>query len=124
MVTFGLVSSVFDFLTFGALLFILDATKEQFRTGWFLESIVSASLIVLVIRSRKPFFRSRPSKYLLLATLSTVVATVALPYTPLGAVFGFAQVPPSFLLLTALIVALYIGATEIVKAVFYKTVRL
>ncbi len=124
MVTFGLVSSVFDFLTFGALLFILDATKEQFRTGWFLESIVSASLIVLVIRSRKPFFKSRPSKYLLLATLSTVVATVALPYTPLGAVFGFAQVPPSFLLLTALIVALYMVATEIVKAVFYKTVRL
>jgi P-type Mg2+ transporter len=124
MLTFGLVSSVFDFLTFGALLFILDATKEQFRTGWFLESIVSASLIVLVIRSRKPFFKSRPSKYLLLATLLTVVATVALPYTPLGAIFGFARVPLSFLLVTALIVALYVISTEIVKAVFYKAVRL
>jgi Mg2+-importing ATPase len=124
MVTFGLVSSVFDFLTFGALLFILHATKEQFRTGWFLESIVSASLIVLVIRSRKPFFRSRPSQYLLLATLLTVAATVALPYTPLGPLFGFAQVPLSFLLLIALIVALYVVSTEIVKAVFYKAVRL
>ena len=124
MLTFGLVSSVFDYLTFGALLFILDATKEQFRTGWFLESVVSASLIVLVIRSRKPFFKSRPSKYLLLATLLTVVATVALPYTPLGAIFGFAQVPLSFLLVTALIVALYVVSTEIVKAVFYKAVRL
>ena len=124
MVTFGLVSSVFDFLTFGALLFILHATKEQFRTGWFLESIVSASLIVLVIRSRKPFFRSRPSKYLLLATLLTVAATVALPYTPLGDLFGFAQVPLAFLLLIALIVALYVVATEIVKAIFYRAVKL
>jgi Mg2+-importing ATPase len=124
MVTFGLVSSVFDFLTFGALLFVLHATQEQFRTGWFLESIVSASLIVLVIRSRKPFFRSRPSQYLLLATLLTVVATVALPYTPLGPLFGFARVPLSFLLLIALIVALYVVATEMVKAVFYRTVKL
>ena len=124
MVTFGLVSSVFDFLTFGALLFILHATKEQFRTGWFLESIVSASLIVLVIRSRKPFFRSRPSKYLLLATLLTVAATVAHPYTPLGPLFGFARVPLSFLLLVALIVALYVVATEIVKAIFYRAVKL
>jgi Mg2+-importing ATPase len=124
MVTFGLVSSVFDFLTFGALLFVLNATREQFRTGWFVESIVSASLIVLVIRSRKPFFRSRPSQYLLLATLLTVTATVALPYTPLGPLFGFAQVPLSFLLMIALIVSLYVVATELVKAVFYRTVRL
>ena len=64
MMTFGMVSSVFDYLTFGALLFLLHATPEQFRTGWFLESVISASLIVLVIRSRKPFFKSRPSTYL------------------------------------------------------------
>ena len=64
MMTFGLVSSVFDYLTFGALLLVLHATQDQFRTGWFLESVISASLIVLVIRSRKPFFKSRPSQYL------------------------------------------------------------
>jgi P-type Mg2+ transporter len=57
MITFGLVSSVFDYLTFGVLLFLLYATPDQFRTGWFLESVASASLIVLVIRSRKPFSR-------------------------------------------------------------------
>jgi len=124
MITFGLVSSVFDFLTFGALLFILQATQEQFRTGWFLESIVSASLIVLVIRSRKPFFRSTPSKSLLLATLLTVAATLALPYTPLGGIFGFEPVPLSFLLLIGTIVALYVVSAEIVKAVFYRKVRL
>jgi Mg2+-importing ATPase len=82
MITFGIVSSVFDYLTFGVLLLILHATQVQFRTGWFLESVISASLIVLVIRSRKPFFKSRPGKYLLIATLSIVVVTVIVPFTP------------------------------------------
>ena len=124
MLTFGLVSSVFDFLTFGALLYILGANQDQFRTGWFLESVVSASLIVLVIRSRQPFFKSRPSKYLLIATLLTVAATVVLPFTPLGEIFGFRPLPLSFLLLIAIIVVLYIVSAELVKAVFYKKVKL
>jgi len=123
MITFGLVSSVFDFLTFGGLLFILHATQDQFRTGWFLESVISASLIVLVIRSRKPFFKSRPAKYLLMATLLTVVVTVALPYTPLRGILGFERLPLSFLLLIAIIVVLYILSAELVKKVFYKRVR-
>ena len=123
MLTFGLVSSVFDFLTFGALRFILHATQDQFRTGWFLESVISASLIVLVIRSRKPFFKSRPAKYLLLATLLTVAVTVAVPYTPLGELFGFSRLPLSFLLLITVIVIFYIFAAEIVKTVFYKRVK-
>lgn len=124
MFTFGLVSSVFDYLTFGALLFILHATQDQFRTGWFLESVISASLIVLVIRSRQPFFKSRPSKYLLAATLLTVIVTLVLPYTPLGGIFGFSPLPISFLLLIALIVVFYIVTAEIVKAAFYTKVRL
>jgi P-type Mg2+ transporter len=123
MVTFGMVSSLFDFVTFGALLFILHATREQFRTGWFLESVISACLIVLVIRTRKPFLRSRPARYLLMATLLTVGATVALPYTPLGTIFGFSPVPIPFLLLVATIVALYVLSAEMAKAVFYKRVK-
>jgi P-type Mg2+ transporter len=123
MLTFGLVSSVFDYVTFGVLLFILHATKDQFRTGWFLESVVSASLIVLVIRSRKPFFKSRPAKYLVMATLLTVVVTVVLPFTPLGGIFGFSRPPLSFLLLIAVVVVLYIVSAEMVKAVFYKRVK-
>jgi len=123
MLTFGLLSSVFDFLTFGALLLILHATQVQFRTGWFLESVISASLIVLVIRSRRPFFKSRPAKYLLIATLLTVAVTVVLPYTPLGEIFGFGRLSLSFLLLIAIIVVLYIVSAELVKKVFYKMVR-
>jgi len=123
MMTFGLVSSVFDFLTFGALLLILHATKEQFRTGWFLESVISASVIVLVIRSRKPFFKSRPAKALLAATLLTVVVTVVLPFTPLASIFGFTRLPLSFLLLIAIIVVLYIVSAELVKKIFYRRVK-
>jgi len=124
MITFGLVSSIFEYLTFGALLTILHATQDQFRTGWFLESVISASLIVLVIRSRRPFFRSTPGKYLLLATLLTAAVTLTLPFTPLGAVFGFGPLPILFLVLIAIIGAGYIVAAEMVKTVFYKKVKL
>jgi P-type Mg2+ transporter len=123
MLTFGLVSSVFDFLTFGALLYVLDANQDQFRTGWFLESVISASLIVLVIRSRQAFFQSHPSNALLIATLLTVAVTLVLPFTPLGVIFGFRPLPLAFLLLIAMVIVLYIVSAELVKAVFYKTVN-
>jgi Mg2+-importing ATPase len=123
MITFGIVSSVFDFLTFGLLLLILHATQVQFRTGWFLESVISASMIVLVIRSRKPFFRSQPGKYLLIATLSIFAVTLILPFTPLAGIFGFSPLPIPFLLLIGLTVLCYIFTAEIVKKVFYKRVK-
>ena len=123
MITFGLVSSVFDYLTFGVLMFVLQATPDQFRTGWFLESVVSASLIVLVIRSRRPFFKSRPSKYLSMATLLVVMVTLIFPFTPLGRLFGFGQIPISFLLILAIIIALYLIAAEITKALFFRKVK-
>ena len=123
MITFGLVSSVFDYLTFGLLLLILHANEGQFRTGWFLESVISASMIVLVIRSRKPFFRSKPGKYLLIATLSIAVITLIFPFTPLGIVFGFSPLTLSTYLLLLMIVVLYILAAEITKRIFYKKVK-
>jgi len=123
MVTFGIVSSVFDYCTFGALLLVLHATQVQFRTGWFLESVISASLIVLVIRSRKPFFKSRPGKYLLMTTLSVFAATLIVPYSPLAALFGFSPLPVSFLLFIGLIVLFYIVTAEITKKIFYAKVK-
>jgi len=123
MITFGLVSSLFDYLTFGLLLLVLRASEAQFRTGWFLESVISASLIVLVIRSRKPFFKSMPGKYLLIATLSIVFITIILPFTPLGTVFGFIALSLKTYLLLALIVAFYIISAEITKRIFYKKVK-
>ncbi len=122
MVTFGIVSSVFDYMTFGLLLW-LDVPIEQFRTGWFLESVVSAALIVFVVRSRKPFFKSRPGKYLWVATLAVVALTLALPYTPLATLIGFQPLSPTLLGLLGLIVASYIATAEIAKHIFYRLVR-
>jgi Mg2+-importing ATPase len=123
MITFGIVSSVFDYLTFGILLLALHATQVQFRTAWFLESVISATMIVLVIRSRKPFFRSRPGKFLQISTFSIVFLTLILPYTPLAGVFGFSPLPVPFLFFIGLIVIVYIFTAEIVKKFFYKRVK-
>ena len=123
MVVFGILSSVFDYMTFGALLFILHATPDQFRTGWFLESVISATLIVLVIRTRRPFFKSRPGKHLLIATLSIVGITLILPFTPLSAILGFSQLPPVFYMMLGGIVVLYMILAEVIKEIFYKIVK-
>ncbi|WP_017301649.1 magnesium-translocating P-type ATPase [Nodosilinea nodulosa] len=123
MLVFGLLSSVFDYLTFGALLLLLHADTAQFRTGWFVESVISASLIVLVIRTRQSILTSKPGKYLLAATIAIAVITVLLPYTPLADLLGFQALPIEFLLVLAAIVGLYILSAETVKHVFYQHVR-
>ncbi|MEI9478334.1 MAG: magnesium-translocating P-type ATPase [Deltaproteobacteria bacterium] len=122
MLTFGILSSVFDYLTFGVLLLILHATTDQFRTGWFIESVISASVTVLVIRTRKPFFRSKPGKYLLIATLLVVVVTILFPFTPLAELLGFQPLPMTILLVIGMVVVLYIIAAEMAKRSFYKRV--
>jgi Mg2+-importing ATPase len=120
MATFGLLSSVFDYLTFGVLLFLLHAQPPLFRTTWFVESVLSASLIVLVVRTRRSFLRSTPSKYLLIATMLMALVTIALPFTSLGKLFEFRPLPIWLLLTIAMIVMLYLIAAEITKALFYR----
>jgi Mg2+-importing ATPase len=126
MLVFGPLSSVFDFLTFGVLLFVLRAPtgtahgQALFRTGWFVESVISASMIVLVIRTRRPFLSSRPGRLLTLATLGVAAVTLSLPYiAPLAALFRFVPLPPSFLGMLAVLLALYISAAEVTKRAFY-----
>jgi Mg2+-importing ATPase len=120
MLVFGILNSVSDYLTFGVLIFVLHANEAQFQTGWFIENIVSAALIVLVIRTRKPFFRSRPGKYLLAATITIVVVTLILPFTPLRGLFGFATLPVVFYCSLLAIVVIYIAIVEIAKHFFYR----
>ncbi|MBM9501721.1 magnesium-translocating P-type ATPase [Leptospira sp. 201903071] len=124
MIVFGLVSSFFDYLTFGILYWVLKVSHEQFRTGWFIESVVSASLIVLVIRTRNPFYKSRPSKFLLFATFAVIGATLEIPYTPIAEVFGLVPLPLEFLSLLFGIILLYISVAEITKRKFYKRVKI
>lgn len=119
MLTFGFVSSLFDYLTFGALLFILHASQGQFRTGWFVESVISASAIVLVIRTRRPFFTSRPGGYLVLATLAVAGTTLLLPYLPIAGALGLTPMPISFLVLLGTILVGYVVTAELAKRHFY-----
>jgi Mg2+-importing ATPase len=120
MVVFGLISSVFDYATFGALLWILKASPEEFRTGWFIESVISASVIVLVIRTRKPFYKSWPSRYLSLGVLGVGVFALFAPGI-VGRVFGFVSIPLEFYILLAGILGLYILFVEMAKRWFFKT---
>jgi Mg2+-importing ATPase len=123
MLVFGLLSSIFDYLTFGVLLFLLHADTAQFRTGWFMESVISASMIVLSIRTHKSILHSKPSRSLLLATIAIILVTLFLPYTPLAGLLGFQALPVEFLLVLAALLGLYIFCAENVKRVFYQHVQ-
>jgi Mg2+-importing ATPase len=121
MVAFGLISSAFDYLTFGTLLFVLHASEVQFRTGWFIESLFTELFVLLVVRTRRPLFRSKPGRYLWISTLGVGIATLFIPYLPLvGAIFGFEPIPPLTLSLLIGIILLYMLANEVAKRAFYR----
>jgi P-type Mg2+ transporter len=120
MVVFGPLSSVFDFATFAALLWLLHATPAQFRTGWYIESVLSAILIVFVLRSRLPIGRSRPARLMMLVAAAVGAVTLLLPYTPMATLLGFVPLPPFYLAMIAGIVGLYFGAAEVTKRWFYR----
>ena len=124
MVTFGTVSSLFDYLTFGLLLLVLHAGRDEFRTAWFVESVMTELLIMLVVRTQKPFFRSRPGRYLLVGTLGVAAVTLLLPYAPFGKALGFAPLPPALLVTLLGIAGLYVLASEIAKRYFYRRVQM
>ncbi|MBZ0281713.1 MAG: magnesium-translocating P-type ATPase [Anaerolineae bacterium] len=120
MIVFGLVSSVFDFLTFGVLLWLVNASQKEFRTGWFIESLLTELVIALIVRTRKPFFRSKPGRWLWWSTVVVAGLTLLLPYLPINTLFDFVPLPFTTLLLLIAITALYMIATEIVKHRFYQ----
>jgi Mg2+-importing ATPase len=120
MLVFGLVSSFFDFLTFGALRAVFHATPELFRTAWFVESLLTELAIALVVRTRRPFYRSRPGQVLLVSTVVLVIVTFAIPFLPFASVLGFVPLPATLLVGVALITLLYAGATELAKRAFYR----
>ncbi|MEP7157647.1 MAG: magnesium-translocating P-type ATPase [Betaproteobacteria bacterium] len=122
MVLFGLVSSVFDFLTFGILLWVFQAAPEEFRTGWFVESLLTELVIALVVRTRRMFWKSRPGKLLLVSTTIMVMLTLALPYLPFSAVFGFVPLPAPLMLAMIGLTLAYVIAAEVAKKYFYARV--
>jgi Mg2+-importing ATPase len=121
MVSLGPISSIFDFLTFFVMLFVFKASEPLFQTAWFMESLASQTLVVFVIRTRRsPFWRSKPSKLLLLSSIMIIAFALALPCTPLGVVFGFASPPPTFYIALATILGAYLALAEVAKAWFHR----
>lgn len=123
MVVFGLASSIFDFATFGLMLFVFHAKAAEFQTGWFVESLATATLIVFAIRTRRvPFFRSRPSVQLVASVLFIVALGCAITYLPIGGWFGFVPLPlPFFGALVAMVVA-YLLVVETAKRMLFRDV--
>jgi len=139
MVSLGPVSSMFDFLTFFSMLFIFlplipgamllgnpsllhdPAFQSLFQTGWFIESIVSQVLVVFVIRTRRtPFWKSKPSKYLLISSIIIIAFALLLPLSPLGRLFGFAAPPLIFYAFLVPLMGAYLLVAELIKSWFYK----
>jgi Mg2+-importing ATPase len=119
MVLFGLVSSIFDVMTFGTLLFIFRASPDEFRTGWFIESLLTELVISLVVRTRHLFFRSRPGTLLLVSSLALIGITLLMPYLPFISVLGFVPLPLPVMLAMIGLTVLYVLATELAKKYFY-----
>jgi len=122
MSVFGPVSSIFDFLTFWVMLSILHAGHTEFRTGWFVESIATQTLVIYVIRTRRvPFFKSRPSLPMLFVPTGAALVGAVLPYTGLAHLLGFTPLPTSFFLLLFGMVVVYLLLVELAKKRFYRT---
>jgi Mg2+-importing ATPase len=119
MAWFGLISSFYDYLTFAILLWLFHANETQFRTGWFVESVVSACLVVLVVRSRRPLGTDRPAAALLATTLAVIVVAIGLPYSPLAAPLAMTPLPWTFVAAMLTLVLAYAATAEVVKRWFY-----
>jgi Mg2+-importing ATPase len=121
MIFLGPISSIFDFLTFFTMLVVFSASVQLFQTAWFTESLSTQTLVVFVIRTRRtPFFKSKPSRFLLFSSLSVVGLALIIPFTPLGQLFGFVPPPSLFFLILVAFIGAYLLMVEIVKKWFIK----
>jgi Mg2+-importing ATPase len=123
MLFFGPLSSLFDYTTFAVLLWLLKADQRTFQTGWFIESILSAGVVVFAVRTRLPFAQSRPSRAMLGVTGGVILVTLWLCYSPLAGLMGFSPLPLSYLILIFGIVTLYFFSAELTKRWFYRQAK-
>jgi P-type Mg2+ transporter len=124
MVVFGLVSSLFDVLTFAALYLLAEKGAEVFRSGWFVESLLTQLLTIFIVRTYRPFYQSRPATLLLLSAAAIGLLAVGLPYSLIASWFGLVPLPLPILLTVLAISLVYMGAAEWVKRLFYRRQRL
>lgn len=115
MIVIGPISSLYDFLTFYILLEFFQASEAFFQTGWFVESLVTQTLVLLVIRTAKNPLHSRPSLPLLASVVAIVVVGMALPFTPVAGVLGFVPLPAPFFLFLLVATGTYLILVEWTK---------
>jgi P-type Mg2+ transporter len=121
MISFGPISSVFDFLTFGVMLWVFNATPSLFQTAWFIESLFTQTLVIFAIRTRKtPFWKSKPNRLLVINIFVVLAVALVLPFTFAGSFFHFVHLPVSFLLILVAFIVVYMVLVELVKKWFYK----
>lgn len=121
MLFFGPISSIFDFAIFGIMYFYFHANESLFQTGWFVESLATQVLVIFVIRTmRVPFFKSRPSLFLTISSLSAVLIAILLPYSPLAKSLGFSPLPVNYFLILGALVVGYLLLVEGFKRIFLK----
>jgi Mg2+-importing ATPase len=121
MLIFGPVSSIFDFITFYALVNLFHADEALFQTGWFIESMTTQVLVVFCIRTRRRFYRSRACDFLVAMTVAAVAVAIALPLIPVvGAWFSFVTPPPLFYGFLIVATLAYLVLVEVTKVAFYR----
>ncbi len=124
MIFFGPISSIFDFFTFFIMIQLFSAYipfEPLFQTAWFIESLCTQTLVIFVIRTRRsPFYKSKPSKPLVLASLSIVGFALILPFILLGNWFGFVKPPVTFFVFLIVFIVAYLSMVELLKRWFYK----
>jgi len=123
MVVFGLQSSAMDMVTFAILLLVLKSTPDQFRNTWFLVSALTELITILIVRTRKTFIRSRPSGYMVGATMIVLLVTLWLPYSPFAGLLDLLPLNVFYLQAVTVIILLYAAGLELTKHVFYAKVR-
>jgi Mg2+-importing ATPase len=122
MMIVGPISSLYDFLTFAVLLWVFHASTNAplFRTGWFVESLATQTLVVFVIRTAGNPLKSHPSRPLFLSVLAVVGIAAVLPYTVVGRLLRFTPLPLSLLGTIAFLAVTYILLVQVVKSWFYR----
>jgi Mg2+-importing ATPase len=123
MISFGLVSSAFDMLTFGFLIFVARAAEDMFRTAWFVESLLTELVIVLTIRTMRGFWQSRPGNPLMVLSLVMALVALSMPYLPFAGIFGFVPLPLWVLASLVVITLGYVAACEIAKYLMFRRPR-
>jgi Mg2+-importing ATPase len=125
MVYFGLISSFFDLALIALLIFVLNTGTELFRTAWFLESVLSEIIVTFAIRTRLPFYKSMPSKWLLLVSIAAILASIAITYTLFGQTFfSFVSMPASVLAIIFIVLVAYFFTAEIAKKHFFEKFKI